>query len=92
MSTIASTELGRKVGESRCGTIWAPIDKWCEISGFGRTTTYQHLALGNLRAKKAGKRTLVHIPSGLAFIESLPDAEVKTGLSQRTVAANSLTS
>ena len=63
--------------------IWAPIDKWCAISGFGKTKTYEHLALGHLRAKKMGKRTLVHIPSGLAFIESLPDAEMTTGLSRR---------
>ena len=65
------------------GPIWAPIDKWCAISGFGKTKTYEHLALGNLRAKKAGKRTLVHVPSGLAFIESLPDANLRTGLARR---------
>jgi hypothetical protein len=63
--------------------MWAPIEKWCAISGFGKTKTYEHLALGNLRAKKAGKRTLVHVPSGLAFIESLPDANFTTGLFRR---------
>jgi hypothetical protein len=75
--SIALTGLGHQ------GAIWAPIDRWCAISGLGRTRTYEHLALGNLRAKKAGKRTLVHVPSGLAFIESLPDANMTTGLSRR---------
>jgi hypothetical protein len=69
------------------GAIWAPIKEWCEISGLGRTVTYQRIALGNLRAKKVGRRTLVHVPSGLDFIESLPDANLTTGLSRRQVDA-----
>ena len=65
------------------GAIWAPIKEWCEISGLGRTVTYQRIALGNLRAKKVGRRTLVHVPSGLDFIEGLPDAILTTGLARR---------
>jgi hypothetical protein len=74
--SIASTGLGHD------GAIWAPIDRWCQISGIGRTTTYYWIAAGNLRAKKAGTRTIVHVPSGLAFIESLPNAKLTSGLSR----------
>ena len=67
---------------------WATVANWCAISGFGQTRTYELIALGILRAKKAGRRTLVHVPSGLDFIESLPDANLTTGLSRRRPTAD----
>lgn len=35
------------------------IDTWCQISGMGRRTTYDELGKGNLKAVKAGARTLI---------------------------------
>jgi hypothetical protein len=61
---------------------WAPIPLWCAISGFGRSKTYEYIARGRLRAKKLDNRTLIHVPSGLAFMASLPDARITTGLSK----------
>jgi hypothetical protein len=71
--SIASTGLGHEA-------IWVSVEKWCTISGWGKTKTYEHLALRNLRAKKFGKKTLIHVPTGLTFIEGLPDAVMTTGL------------
>lgn len=54
---------------------YATIRDWCAISGMNRTATYSALGRRNLRAKKSGRRTLIHVPTGLAYLESLPDAE-----------------
>ena len=62
---------------------WAPVDVWQVISGWGKTKPYEHVALGNLRAAKFGKRTLIHIPTGLNYIDNLPDAVLTTGLARR---------
>jgi hypothetical protein len=51
---------------------------WRAISGMSRTRTYIELAAGNLRAKKLGKRLLIDVPHGLAFLAALPDAKFKT--------------
>jgi hypothetical protein len=85
--SIPSTALSREEGKSshlgtRVYPEWAPIQVWQGISGWGKTKTYEHIALRNLRAKKFGKRTLIHVPSGLEYIESLPDAVMTTGLSR----------
>lgn len=58
---------------------YTPLPQWCEISGMTRTATYHALGRGELRAKKCGRRTLIHVPTGLEYIESLPDAEINVG-------------
>jgi hypothetical protein len=56
---------------------YAPIPKWCsEISGMNRTATYAALAEGSLRAIKLGRRTLIDVPHGLAWLASLPAATI----------------
>ncbi len=64
---------------------FAPIDRWCEISGMGRTSTYQALAAGYIRAKKVGVRTLIDVNHGLSWLHSLPDAEVRLPNSRREI-------
>ena len=49
------------------------IPGWCEASGCGRTQTYAAIAAGKLRARKFGKRTLILVPDGRAFLASLPE-------------------
>lgn len=51
---------------------FAVISDWTKISGMSRTGTYSEIANGNLRAKKQGKRTLIDVRHGLAWIDSLP--------------------
>jgi hypothetical protein len=51
------------------------IKDWTKISAIGRSSTYQMLADGRLKAKKFGAKVLIDVPAGLAFIASLPDAQ-----------------
>ncbi len=55
---------------------FATVDGWQQISGMPRRTTYEHLGRGNLRAVKVGARTLIDVPSSLAWLSSLPQAQV----------------
>jgi hypothetical protein len=55
---------------------FATVDGWQQISGMPRRTTYEHLGRGNLRAIKVGARTLIDVASGLAWLSSLPQAQV----------------
>ena len=57
--------------------VYAPIPRWCAISGMGRTRVYEELAKGNLRAVKLGSRTLIDVEAGLAWLRSLPPAPVR---------------
>lgn len=55
---------------------YATIPQWCALSGLNRTATYLALSREQLRAVKLGRRTLVHVPSGLLWLNSLPAASV----------------
>ncbi len=56
---------------------FATFDAWKAMSGIGRTKTYYLLAEGKLRAVKAGKRTLIDVESGLAWLASCPAANIR---------------
>ena len=49
---------------------------WCRISGMGRSAAYDALARGDLRAIKRGRSTLIDITHGLAWLRSLPLAQI----------------
>jgi hypothetical protein len=53
---------------------FAPIPTWCALSGMSRTATYDALAAGCLIAIKIGRRTLVDVEPGLAWLRSRPKA------------------
>jgi excisionase family DNA binding protein len=55
---------------------YCTIAQWCQLSGIGRSTTYELLASGDLTAKKLGARVLIDVEHGLAFIRNLPDAKI----------------
>jgi hypothetical protein len=57
---------------------YASIPQWCGISGMGRTRTYEEAGRGNLRIIKVGGRSLVDVPHGLAWLDSLPEAKIGT--------------
>jgi excisionase family DNA binding protein len=44
----------------------------CDIAGIGRTTLYQVISQGQLRARKIGKRTLVLRTDLQDFLSALP--------------------
>ncbi|MGO9357508.1 MAG: helix-turn-helix domain-containing protein [Xanthobacteraceae bacterium] len=50
------------------------IPEACTVAGVGRTTLYQAIADGNLKARKCGKRTLILRDELRAFLASLPSA------------------
>jgi hypothetical protein len=56
---------------------FATIPAWCALSGMSRTGTYHELGRGNLRAIKSGVRTLIDVEAGLAWLRSLPTAQVR---------------
>jgi excisionase family DNA binding protein len=67
----------RTMGVGRATKRYGTIAQWCADTGMGRTTTYQALADGHLRAVKAGTRTLIDYEVGFAWLASLPPAKIR---------------
>ena len=62
------------------------IDTWIALSGMGRRATYDALGRGDLRAVKVGTRTLINIEKGLAWLESLPLAQIRPQKARKVAA------
>ena len=58
---------------------FAPIPRWCDLSGMGRSATYEALGRGDLLAVKVGKRTLIDVRHGLSWIPSRPAPRINVG-------------
>ena len=56
---------------------FAPLPQWCALSGVSRTATYNALGRGDLKAIKVGARTLIDVESGLAWLRSMPAAQIR---------------
>lgn len=61
---------------------FASYDTWTTISGINRTTTYDLLSRGELRAVKVGTRVLIDVAHGLAWIAAQPRAELNCARKQ----------
>ncbi len=61
----------------------ATVPTWCRISDMSRSAAYRALAQGHLKAVKMGSRTLIDVPHGLAWLNSLPAATFRAGGDQR---------
>lgn len=48
------------------------IDEFCERYGIGRTTAYEEIKEGRLRARKCGKRTIITDDDGDDWLLRLP--------------------
>ena len=48
------------------------ISGFAQSVGIGRTKLYEEIAAGRLRARKAGKRTIISVEDARAYIASLP--------------------
>ena len=59
---------------------YAPIQQWCALSGMGRTRTYEEAGNGNIRIIKVGRKSLVDVPHGLAWLDMLPEAKLRVPL------------
>jgi hypothetical protein len=64
---------------------FASIKQWKEISGMGRSATYDALSRGDLRARKNGARTLIDVRHGLRWLRSLPEASINLKRAPRRV-------
>ncbi len=55
---------------------YVPIVAWAEMTGMTRTAIYHALVRGDLRAIKqpGGRRTLIDVEHGLAWLRSQPSA------------------
>jgi hypothetical protein len=56
---------------------FATIKAWTVLSGMSRRNVFDHIAKGNLVAHKLGKRTLVDVEAGLAWIKSQPAPKIR---------------
>jgi excisionase family DNA binding protein len=55
------------------------VKEACELSGFGKSTIYEHVAAGNLRLKKLGKRSFIMADDLRAWLASLPERKAAPG-------------
>jgi excisionase family DNA binding protein len=51
------------------------IDEFCRDYGVGRTTAYEELNAGRLRARKCGKRTIITTDAAEDWLRALPALE-----------------
>ena len=51
------------------------IPTWCAFSGMSRTGVYEAAAFGHLRTIKCGRKRLVDVEQGLAWLHSLATTE-----------------
>ena len=56
------------------GTVACSIKKFADITGFGRSTIYEAIKRGDLKARKYRKRSAIHAEDGLPWLENLPAA------------------
>ena len=68
-------------------SIYATLPDWCSLSGMRPSKTYDELSRGNLKAKKVGKRLLIDVQHGLAWLRTLPEPKINLARAPRAVAA-----
>jgi len=67
-------------------SIYATLPDWCALSGMRPSKTYDELSRGNLRAKKIGKRLVIDVQYGLAWLRTLPEPDINLARAPRAVA------
>ena len=53
------------------------IDQFCQCFAVGRTTAYEQIKMGRLRARKVGKRTIITDDDAEEWLRNLPQVEAK---------------
>ena len=56
--------------------VFVPLNEWCRLSGMTRSAAYDALRLGQLKSHKLGRKTLIDVAAGLAWIRAMPAAEI----------------
>lgn len=60
-----------------------PIPRACEVAAIGRSRLYVVIGEGLVRAVKSGTKTLIDTASLLAYLESLPAADINPSARDR---------
>jgi hypothetical protein len=63
------------------------IEGWCRLTGMSRRVTYEKLGTRHLLSIKVGARTLIDVSHGLAYLRSLPAAQIRAPRGRKTTAA-----
>jgi excisionase family DNA binding protein len=69
-------------------TLAHSISEACSIAGLGRTSLYEAIRSGALRAVKRGRRTLILDDDLRRWVQSLPPVAVKPAKPNRTEKTN----
>jgi hypothetical protein len=56
---------------------FATIPMWRELTGMGRSKTYEELGARNLRGVKCGRVVLIDVKHGLEWLRSLPPVVIR---------------
>jgi hypothetical protein len=63
---------------------FATLEEWQRISGDRRSTTYEKIGDGRLRAVKDGRRLKIDVAHGLAQLRALPPARIRPAAKKTT--------
>lgn len=55
------------------------IDEFAKSAGVGRDKIYDEIRAGRLKAKKAGRRTIITADAARSYLDSLPDLRLGSG-------------
>jgi hypothetical protein len=58
------------------------INSWCQLTDMKRGAVYLAITRGDLRAVKVGRRTLIDVQQGLAWLDGLPAPDIRIGRSK----------
>lgn len=70
---------GRRTAGAALRPAYMCIDDWVAFSGTGRTVAYEHITSGKIGSILVGRRRLIDVESGLAFLASLAVAPCPEG-------------
>jgi hypothetical protein len=62
---------------------WTTIQGWCALTGMSDGATYNAMSRGDLVTRKLGKRVLIDVEKGLAWLNSLPPATIRLARAPR---------
>jgi hypothetical protein len=80
--------MSRSITPERRGAM--SVDAFAQWAGVGRTTAWNEIRLGRLRAIKVGARTLIAFDDAQAWLCSLPEAQRANHRKKSNVTAISL--
>ena len=62
---------------------YVTISDWVVRSGISRSRTYELIAAGELSARKVGRRTLIDLRAGLAWLDEQPAPKIAVSVTKR---------